>query len=72
MNIEAVGNSQNYTWTVESMGMVKCTISPVSSEESLTYSAEFLGSSCPNLSSITDGTFSVYESKVNLTIIVTL
>lgn len=65
MSVAAVGSARNYSWTVDSMGMMKYSVSPVSGVENLTYSAELTGSDCPDLSPSADGTIIVYELEVS-------
>lgn len=65
MSVAAVGSARNYSWTVDSMGMLKYSVSPVSGVENLTYSAELTGSGCPDLSPSAGGTMTVYELEVS-------
>lgn len=67
MSVAAVGSARNYSWTVDSMAMLKYSVSPVSGAENLTYSAELTGSGCPDLSPSAAATITVYELEVSHT-----
>uniref|UniRef100_A0A1B6MAZ4 Oligopeptide transporter 1 n=2 Tax=Graphocephala atropunctata TaxID=36148 RepID=A0A1B6MAZ4_9HEMI len=64
LTIDATDDSgHKYSWTVGSMDLLEDKSLPVKDNTTLTYSATFVGTGCPELSPVSDGSLTLFEAE---------